>query len=231
MSEIETNQSAAAARFSPFERAVSLLELLAGIAIVVAHNVFKAVPNEVPILAALALLSFWLRDRGFRAIGWTRPKSWPLTLLWAIAAAAVVILLGELVTDPLTTAMWGKPPDTSSFSALTGNWRDAGMMLLLVWSFAAVGEEFGYRGYLLTRAADLGGRSTAAYVASLVLVSIVFGIGHYYQGPSGILSTACDGFVMGAAYLLSGRNFWVPILTHGLVDTFGIVVLFFGLAS
>jgi membrane protease YdiL (CAAX protease family) len=34
--------------------------------------------------------------------------------------------------------------------------------LLLVWTFAAFGEEIGYRGYLLTRAAEAGGRSRAA---------------------------------------------------------------------
>lgn len=216
---------------SPFERAVSLFELALGIAIVIAHNVFHAVPNEVPILAALALLSFVLRDRGFKVIGWVRPASWVRTLAWAVGAATVVILCGEFVSDPLSQLIWHRTPDTSSFNSIKGNARDAALALLLVWTFAAVGEEFGYRGYLLTRAADLGGRSPRAYWLGLVLVSIVFGFGHYYQGPSGVFSTALDGFIIGAAYLLSGRNFWVAILTHGLVDTFGIAILFLGLAD
>ncbi len=217
--------------FTPFERAVSLFEAVLGIAIVIAHNVFRAVPNEVPILAGLALLSFALRDGGVRVIGWVRPASWTRTLLWAVAAATVVILCGEFVSDPLTQLIWHRVPDVSRFNSLKGNAREAGIALLLVWTFAAVGEEFGYRGYLLTRLADLGNRSPLAYWLGLVLVSIVFGFGHYYQGPAGVFSTGLDGFLIGAAYLLSGRNFWVAILTHGLVDTFGIAVLFFGLAD
>jgi len=37
--------------------------------------------------------------------------------------------------------------------------------------------------------------------------------------------------VIGAPYLLSGRNVWVAVLAHGLTDTIGIVLLFFGLAD
>ncbi len=36
---------------------------------------------------------------------------------------------------------------------------------------------------------------------------------------------------LGAGYLLSRRNFWVPILAHGFIDTFAVVVAFLGLAS
>jgi len=62
-------------------------------------------------------------------------------------------------------------------------------------------------------------------------VSVLFGFGRYYQGPAGVFTTACDGFMIGAAYLLSRRNLWVAILTHGLIDTIGIGLLFFGFAD
>jgi membrane protease YdiL (CAAX protease family) len=103
--------------------------------------------------------------------------------------------------------------------------------LAIVWTFAAFGEEIGYRRYLLGRAADLGNRSAPAYWAALVLASVLFGFGHYYQGPAGIFTTACDGFILGAAYLLCRRNLWVAVIGHGLVDTIGIALLFFGLAD
>jgi membrane protease YdiL (CAAX protease family) len=229
MSDTATNQSTHTARFTPFERAVSLFELILGIAIVVGHNVFKIVPNEVPILVGLAVLSLWLRDRGFAAIGWSWPVRWGRTLLWALGAAATIVLLDAFVLEPLAQSIWGVTPDISRFKSLEGNWRDAGMMLLLVWTFAAIGEELAYRGYLLTRAADLGARSPFAFALSLVLISAVFGVGHFYQGPSGVFATAIDGFVLGAAYLLSGRNFWVAILAHGFVDTYAVAYFFFGL--
>jgi membrane protease YdiL (CAAX protease family) len=48
------------------------------------------------------------------------------------------------------------------------------LALLLVWTFAAFGEEIAYRGYLLTRAVDIGRRSVAGYWIGIVLVSILF---------------------------------------------------------
>jgi membrane protease YdiL (CAAX protease family) len=102
------------------------------------------------------------------------------------------------------------------------------LWLLLVWTFAAFGEEIAYRGYLLTRAADLGFRSPAAYWIGMIFVSVLFGYGHYYKGPAGIVDSGVAGLILGAAYLLSGRNLWASILAHGLIDTVGIIALFFG---
>jgi membrane protease YdiL (CAAX protease family) len=97
-----------------------------------------------------------------------------------------------------------------------------------VWAFAALGEEIAYRGYLLTRAADIGRRSVAAYWIGIVLVSILFGYGHYYKGASGIIDSGVAGLILGTAYMLAGRNLWASIFAHGFIDTFGIIDAFFG---
>jgi membrane protease YdiL (CAAX protease family) len=34
--------------------------------------------------------------------------------------------------------------------------------------------------------------------------------------------------ILGAAYLLSGRNLWTSILAHGFIDTFGVMAAFLG---
>jgi hypothetical protein len=114
---------------------------------------------------------------------------------------------------------------------LKGNVWSALKGLGLVWTFAAFGEEISYRRYLLGRAAEALGGTNIAYWLALPVVSILFGFGHYYQGPAGVFTTACDGFMIGAVYLLMKRNLWVAVLTHGLVDTIGIALLFFGLAD
>mgnify|MGYP003694803563 CR=1 FL=1 len=48
------------------------------------------------------------------------------------------------------------------------------------------------------------------------------------RGPQGVLDSGVAGLILGAAYMLSGRNLWAPILAHGLIDTVGVVILFFG---
>src|SRR3982751_4017788 len=142
-------------------RVLSAFELFFGAFIVIGHNVFHVVPNEVIVLFVLGLISIRLRDGRWSAMGFKRPASWRRILLIALAAAALRILLGEFVIEPLTGVFWPEP------------------------AAPAFGEEIAYRGYLLTRAADIGRRSVAAYWIGIVLVSILFGYGHYYKGTAG----------------------------------------------
>jgi uncharacterized protein len=213
---------------SPGQRWISLAEFTIGCAIVIGHNVYHVVPNEVPILFVMALISFQLRDGGWKAMGLRWPASWGRTVLIALAAAALRIGLSALVLDPITARFWPPAIAPSGSDAIAGHAIVALKWLLIVWTFAAVGEEVGYRGYLINRAADAGGRSKVANWVGVILVSVLFGYGHYYKGPPGIVDSGMAGLILGSAYLLSGRNLWVTILAHGFIDTVGVVSLFFG---
>jgi membrane protease YdiL (CAAX protease family) len=213
-------------------RLLSALELLFGSFVVIAHNVYRLVPNEVPILCIAGLLSLRLRDGGWESLGLKRPSSWIRTIGIALGAAALRLMMGEFVTDPLTSKIWPAPQEMPSvFDSMTGNTRQAFLALLIVWTFAAFGEEIAYRGYLMNRAADAGGRSRSSYGIALVIVSILFGLGHTWKGPGGMIDSGLAGAILGTAYLVSGRNLWVAILAHGFIDTTGVVLLYFGWAS
>lgn len=227
----ETTNAAGAKRDPLGSRLLSAIELLLGAAIVIGHNVFSVVPNEVPILFVLGLVSIRIRDVSLTAMGFRRPSSWSRVLLIALAAATLRILLSEVLIDPLTQKFWPPAAAPSEAAAITGNLKIALLALLIVWTFAAFGEEIAYRGYLLTRAADLGNRTKTAYLVGVVFVSVLFGYGHYYKGPSGIIDSGVAGLILGSAYLITGRNLWTSILAHGFIDTFGVVVLYFGLDS
>jgi len=75
------------------------------------------------------------------------------------------------------------------------------------------------------------GRSNFAHWAAMIVVSLLFGIGHYYKGPSGALDSTYLGFVLGASFLLSGRNLWTSILAHGIADTVAAFAVFMGWAK
>ena len=79
-------------------RLLSGLELLAGAAIVIGHNVFRVVPNEVIILAILGLRSVRIRNGSWFAMGFKRPESWRLILL--VALAAVLFGIGHWYEGP-----------------------------------------------------------------------------------------------------------------------------------
>ena len=198
---------------------------------VIGHNVYHRIPNEVPILFVLGLLSLWLRDGGWRGIGLAWPGSWRRTLLFALAAAAVRILLGDLVIDPVTAHFWPPAVAPSGMNEIKGSLKEAAEWMGLIWTFAAFGEEISYRGYLLRRAADAGGRSKAAYWVAALVSAVLFGYGHFYKGPAGIIDSGMAGLVLGAAYVLSGRNLWVCILAHGFIDTFAVIAVFLGWAT
>jgi CAAX protease family protein len=209
-------------------RALSAVEFCFGAFIVIGHNVFHIVPNEVIVLSVLGLISMRLRDGRWSAIGFKRPVSWRRILLIALVAAILRILLGQFLIEPLTGLFWPKPTGPELANEITGNIKIALVALLLVWTFAAFGEEIAYRGYLLARAADIGRRSVAAYWIGIVLVSILFGYGHYYKGASGVIDSGVAGLILGSAYMIAGRNLWASIFAHGFIDTFGIFDAFFG---
>ena len=215
----------------PASRVLSAFEFCLGAFIVIGHNVFHIVPNEVIILSLLGLLSIRLRDGSWSSMGFKRPASWQRLLLIALAAAAARILLGQFLIEPVTGLFWPKPTPPSLANEITGNMTMALVALLLVWTFAAFGEEIAYRGYLLTREADIGRRSKTAYWIGIVLVSILFGYGHYYKGASGVIDSGVAGLILGTAYMLAGRNLWASIFAHGFIDTFGIIDAFFGWSS
>lgn len=103
--------------------------------------------------------------------------------------------------------------------AFQGLGADGGhlMLLLLAWfiaqAFNAVKEEFVFRGYLLRRLAEKFNKH-----ASLAIVSLAFGLGHFDQyNLPGVVFATVMGISFGYLYL-HYRNIWVPIGMHGLWD-------------
>lgn len=110
-------------------------------------------------------------------------------------------------------------------SATDDNWQHS---LLLSWTTAAFAEETVYRGWITTRVAELSRFSKVGWIAATLVSSIVFGLLHMYQGLSGMIATGVTGLVLGCVYLASGRNLWAPIVAHGVMDSSGFVMIYFG---
>src|SRR6185369_13004706 len=131
---------------TPGERWGSLLEVLLGAFIVIGHNVFRILPNEVPILFVLLFISLRLRNGRWTVPGLERPRSWPKTLAIAVIAAAILQIGSELVMQPLGSHLWHHPEQASSVLTTSAlSWRSAMRNLAIVWSFGAFGEELSYR--------------------------------------------------------------------------------------
>jgi membrane protease YdiL (CAAX protease family) len=90
-------------------------------------------------------------------------------------------------------------------------------------------EELVFRGYLMTQLSLVFGGNWLAAMLSLLISSIVFGLAHWYQGRSGALSTGLLGVILGGLFIWSGNNLWLPILTHGFIDTIGLGLIYLNL--
>ncbi len=207
-------------------RYTSGAELLLAIFVVIAHNVYHWIPNEVPILVVLAIVSSRLREGNWGTQLYRRPRSWGRTLLAALGCL-ILLQLKDMVLEPIGHHFWTEPARVSSVIAESHSAVRVLGNLVFVWVFAGFGEEIGYRGYLLRRALHALGPSRWAVGAALVIAAVAFGFGHFYKGPAGMLESAGSGLILGGAYVWS-RRLWVSTLTHGMNDTLAVAFSFLG---
>jgi uncharacterized protein len=80
---------------------------------------------------------------------------------------------------------------------------------------AGICEEVLYRGFLIRYLSN--GPWHAGLWIALAIASISFGLGHGYQGLSGIIGTAVLGAVMAAIFLATG-SLWLPMALHAIID-------------
>ena len=92
--------------------------------------------------------------------------------------------------------------------------------------FVGIYEEILFRGFLLSRLrAIFGGAGSSAGSTLAVLVSsVLFGAGHFYQGLLGVMQTTVVGLVLGIV-AVRRRSIWACIIAHIGIDTFGLFLL------
>jgi membrane protease YdiL (CAAX protease family) len=198
---------------------------------------------EMPLLkhvylffSVTVMVCIWIRMRGesFAEFGLIVPTHW-LRYLWQgfliFLAAMLWDVLARPVIDPWIAHATGTNPVMAEqhFAALHGN---VGLLLYLIpcaWIFGGFGEEFLYRGFIMTRAAQLLGGGRGAWIAAIFIQAIPFALGHGYQGPVGMTSIFVLALIDGTGRVLTG-NLWPLIIAHGIQDTFGFAAMYSGIA-
>jgi len=176
-------------------------------------------------VVVLGLLA-WVRPEHLAQFGTVMPAN-----MWGTAGLALLLgiaiqLFATMLMDPLLEKLTHKLPDTSVAAGAQGNLENLAFWLLTAWLLAAVLEETIYRGFLINETTRILGTGPTAILLALLFSSAVFGLSHWYQGRSGILSTGSIGLLLGILFLASGFNIWLPILTHGFIDTAALLMTF-----
>ena len=186
------------------------------------------------ITLVLALPGIGLADIGFRApdlagvdrfgiTGGSVSTSTIAGMITGVLLAVVMVVVASRVTAWRAARVPGavKPaaePRGQMKAILpmlprTGAGRRGWAMLSLS---AGVTEEITYRGLLLlTLAVALP--STTPRITLVMAAALLFGLAHWYQGWTGIVSTAIVGGVMAGLYLSTG-SLLVPMILHTLID-------------
>ena len=203
------------------------LSILILVSAVILITSFRRVPG-IGVIAVLVIIgvTVWLRGDGLVGLGFSPPENWGTTILWSILLGVGIQLASTLFLEPFSDKVTKSTTDHSAFDNLRGNLKYFLLVLVTVWLLVAFVEEIIFRGYMMGEIAELIGTSKAALAVNVILSSVLFGLAHWYQGRSGALSTGIIGAVLGILFVATGFNLWLPILTHGFIDTVGLFLIY-----
>lgn len=178
----------------------------------------------IPLLIILSIGSLKVRELKYSDIGFIKADFRLRKILLGLALAFLYFVLFHNFIDPIISkfASGGSP----AIFDIKGNPGELIFWIIISWTFAAVGEEIIFRGYLLNRLSDLLGESAWANILIVLLAGTAFGFVHLYQGMHGAISAGIFGMFQSVLYLISRRKLVIPIISHGAFDTLGFIDLF-----
>ncbi|MDT0551724.1 CPBP family intramembrane glutamic endopeptidase [Urechidicola vernalis] len=147
------------------------------------------------------------------------------TITKSILIALVLFLVFTVIIDPLLQNLLGTY-DLSSIDDIRGNLSGYVILMLVMWVFAAFGEEILFRGYYMKGLAELFGNSNKAWMYSAVITSLYFGISHAYQGFIGVVSVFLWSLLISLLFNKNRNNLLLLVLIHGIYDSIGITLIY-----
>jgi membrane protease YdiL (CAAX protease family) len=177
------------------------------------------------LTVALIIIASRLGLTSLAQIGFVPPENWPGTVLMGVLIGSGLSLLSIIVIQPLAEKITKQPHDVQIVAGVQGSWKGLLSWLIVIWTFVAFGEEMLFHGFMMSQLVKLLGTGSLAIMVNLLLTNVIFGLAHGYQGRSGIWSTGIIGICLSALYILSGFNLWLPIITHGVIDTVELILM------
>ncbi len=172
------------------------------------------------------------RDSGWGEIGLGRPASWLKTILLGIGTTIIYILVANVLMPvflELLPLPAFEPAEQSNYASLYHNFPMLLLYVTLAWTIIPFGEEMMFRAFLMDSLALFFQNSKAQWALSLIGSSILFGLAHFSWGLPGVIQTIVMGLVLGAIFLKTGRNLWVTIISHGILNTLIFTLIYSGI--
>jgi membrane protease YdiL (CAAX protease family) len=199
--------------------------LAAGDAVARTRSYRRAIGLE--LLGAAEILVLWaVLGRPVEALvrlDWL-PEGWWTGAAWGVVLLACALLIAQVAAIRGNQA--GLSTARKQMTSIEGvlPHTPVELKLFLALSLAAgVCEEIVFRGYLLPYFDSLVGRAGAVLATTLL-----FGVGHAYQGPRGIVRTGIVGLLLAGAYVATG-SLLASVLLHVVIDAASGMVAYLAL--
>jgi len=168
------------------------------------------------IVIALVAAVWRVLGRPFSELGLASSLgAWDLAGFAAIAVAVLVLFVQLFRLKSLAPEGLERALKTLEAMKATPSTRGELAVFILVAITAGIWEELLYRGFLIWFFVPLAGVAGA-----VLLSSFVFGIGHIYQGPAGVVRTGLIGLGLAILYVVSGTLWWL-MAAHAMIDIYG----------
>lgn len=200
------------------------------IALILCVVLYQSGYFQIIFAALIVLLASWIEyGRGaFKSLGFKRSNLNAIRLLVvAPLVAGMMFALYWFVLIPVVTHLTGQPMDFSFFEPYKGDLTAILSLLPLIWISAAFGEEILFRGYLMRQFIKFFGSSKASIVLNILLLGVLFGWIHMYQGISGQIVTGIVGMLLATIFYFRKYDLWFNIAVHGFVDTIALVLVYY----
>jgi uncharacterized protein len=168
-------------------------------------------------LVSLILFFLWQNGENIERIGWSFRRAGREAALGA--ALFVPFAFGAVLLERILLRLGLSRPATPLPSFLTAEGPAELLLAIVLVAIVAVAEETIFRGYLLLRFQALF-RSSALAV---LLSSVIFSLGHGYEGAAGVVTVGMMGVVFAVIYLWR-RSLVAPIVMHFLQDFLSVVL-------
>jgi CAAX protease family protein len=205
-------------RFGPLGIAAILVILFTG-------NVSLG-PIVLPVGAILVLGWTRLSRTPWHEIGYVRPHNWLATVALGVAFGIAFKFLMKAIVMPLL----GADPINWAYHSWAGN---GALLPLAIWACLAAGwgEETIFRGYMFERLGKLLPTGLAAKIAIVLITSVWFGLGHYFnQGLAGTEQATITGLAFGSIFACSGRLFML-MCAHAAYDLTALAMIYWNLET
>ncbi len=192
------------------------------------RNKFWLIGTTLLILLLMALqpliaipfvfLLLWIAREKVSVIGLTSVSRPIWIIVSGICFALFMQIFNRLALIPLLAAFL---PDggvgAADIGLVPGAWNIWAIFVVVAIFSAGFGEELSARGYALNMLARLFGDTRHARWIAMLVVAVIFGLAHFYQGILGTAHAIWMGIALGAFYLLS-RSLWTVIVGHAVYN-------------